>query len=355
MNLRTSAPRAQTGVSGNPQKRSLDWKGEEKFTKYPLATLLLVIGSVHGQDTQPLTQTGRIDLSNVNGRIDHFSADVKGNRLFMSALGNHTVEVLDVASGKRLRTLSDLAEPQGAYYDPSTNRLFIACAKDGTTKIFDGSTFQLLSTVKFSADADNVRYDARGQKVVVGYGDGALAFVDTNGKKTGEIPLEGHPESFQLEKTGTRVFVNVPDHKEIQVADLVKNTMLAKWPVTTATRNYPMAIYEARHRLLIGCRSPARMLVIDTESGKQTASVEIVGDSDDLFYDAARDRVYVIGGQGFVDVFEQNDGDHCNRIAHIATAPGARTGLFVPEWSKLFVAVPHRGEQRAEVLVYETK
>ena len=97
------------------------------------------------------------------------------------------------------------------------------------------------------------------------------------------------------------------------------------------------------------------MLAIDTETGKQTASIEIVGDSDDLFYDAAHSRVYVIGGQGFIDVFEQKDADHYDRVAHLPTAPGSRTGLFVPEWSKLFVAVPHRGEQRAEILVFETK
>ncbi len=116
-----------------------------------------------------------------------------------------------------------------------------------------------------------------------------------------------------------------------------------------------MALDESQHRLLIGCRAPARMLVIDTESGKQTASVEIVGDTDDLFYDAARKRVYVIGGQGFLDTFEQKDADHYAHLDHIATAPGARTGLFVPDWGKLFVAVPHRGAQRAEVLVYEVK
>jgi DNA-binding beta-propeller fold protein YncE len=323
--------------------------------KYSLATLLLLTGAVHGQDPQLLSLTSRIGLPNVNGRIDHFSADVKGKRLFMSALGNNTVEVLDVDSGERLRTLTDLAEPQGAYYDPSTNRLFVACAKDGSTKLFDAGTFQLLDTANFSADADNVRYDARSHRVIVGYGDGALAFLDSNGKKTGEIPLDGHPESFQLEKTGTRVFVNVPDKKEIQVADLVKNTLLGKWPVTSALKNYPMALDEGHHRLLVGCRTPARMLAIDTESGKQTASVEIVGDTDDLFYDAAHSRVYVIGGQGFVDVFEQKDADRYERTAHYPTAPGARTGLFVPEWSKLFVAVPHRGEQRAEILVYETK
>ncbi len=323
--------------------------------KYPLASLLLLIPPVQAQDSQPLSLISHIDLAGVNGRIDHFSADVRGKRLFLSALGNRTLEVLDVDSGKRLRTLSDIAEPQGAYFDPSTHRLFVASAKDGTAKVFDGRTFQLLETVRLGDDADNVRYDARGNRVIVGYGDGALAFLNPQGKKSAEILLAAHPESFQLEKTGTRVFVNVPDKREIQVADMVKMKLVANWPVTSARSNFPMALDEAHHRLLIGCRSPARLLAIDTESGKETASAEIVGDTDDLFYDEANSRVYVIGGEGFVDVLKPQGSGRYERIAHIATAPGARTGLFVPQWSKLFVAVPHRGEQRAEVLVYVVK
>src|ERR1035437_3622852 len=318
--------------------------------KLAIAVSLLFGGIMRGQVLK-----GRIELPNVEGRIDHFSPDLKGRRLFMAALGNHTVEVLDVQAGKRVHTIPNLAEPQGLYYNPSSNKLFAACAIDGAAKVFDGGTYQLLDTAKFSADADNIRYDARAQRVIVGYGDGALAFLDANGKKMGEIALDAHPESFQLEKSGTRAFVNVPDKKEIQVVDLAKNTMLSRWPVTSALKNYPMALDEAHHRLLIGCRAPARMLAIDTGTGKQTASVEIVGDTDDLFYDAARGRVYVIGGEGFVDVFEQKDADHYGRIAHLATAPGARTGLFVPDWGSLFVAVPHRGEQRMEILVYEAK
>jgi hypothetical protein len=189
---------------------------------------------------------------------------------------------------------------------------------------------------------------------MVGYGDGALAFLD-GGKKSGEISLDAHPESFQLEKAGVRAFVNVPDKKEVQVLDLAKRAMLDRWPVTSATNNYPMALDEGNHRLLIGCRTPARMLALDTASGKQMASVEIVGDTDDMFYDADKHRVYVIGGQGFVDVFEQKDPDHYNRVAHLPTATGARTGLFVPEWGKLFVAVPHRGAQGAKILIYEVQ
>ena len=317
---------------------------------------LLLLGTLmYAQPPKALTLSGKIELPNVNGRIDHFSADLTGRRLFMSALGNHTVEVLDIQNGKRLHTIPDLDEPQGVLYDPSSNHLFAACAKDGATKVFDGATFRLLGTVKLSGDADNLRYDPRDRQIVVGYGDGALGLLDANGKRLGEIPLDAHPESFQIERAGTRAFVNVPDKEEIEVADLATKSVISKWPITSARRNYPMALDEVHHRLLIGCRAPARMLAIDTETGKQIASFEIVGDTDDLFYDAAKRRVYVIGGQGTVDVFAQRDADHYERIEQIATAPGARTGLFVADWGKLFVAVPHRGEQHAAVLIYETQ
>src|SRR5215471_8196066 len=176
--------------------------------------VLLLGGIVQAQEPKALALKSRIELANVDGRIDHFSVDSKGQRLFMAALGNHTIEVMDIQNGSRLHTIPDLAEPQGLYFDPTSNHLFAGCARDGTTKVFDGSTFQLLETVQFPSNVDNIRYDARNRRIIVGYGAGALGFLDMNGKKTGEIPLDAHPESFQLEKSGTRAFVNVPDRKQ---------------------------------------------------------------------------------------------------------------------------------------------
>ena len=334
--------------------------------KYCVAALLLLNSLAVGQETSALPLKTHVALPNVDGRMDHFSVDIKGQRLFASALGNNTVEVIDLQSGQRVRTLSGLAEPQGLFYDALTNRLYAANGVDGATKIFDGATFQLLNTVKFSDDADNIRYDARSHGVAVGYGGekalrgrpqgtGALGILDSSGRLIREIVVDAHPESFQLEKTGTRVFVNVPDKQEVQVADFVKGTILGRWPTTVAKTCFPMALDEAHHRLFIGCRTPARLLVFDTESGQTVASPEIVGDTDDLFYDAARNRVYVIGGQGFIDVLQQKDPDHYERIARYATPPGTRTGLFVPDWGRLFAAVPQRGEQRSEILGYEAK
>jgi DNA-binding beta-propeller fold protein YncE len=333
--------------------------------KYWIASLLLFSSLAAGQEQTALSLRGRIALPNVNGRLDHFAVDVKGQRLFVSALGNHTVEVLDGEGGKRLRTLPDLDEPQGLYFDPATNRLFVATG-DGNARIYDGTDFQLLATIKFSSDADNIRYDARSHGVIVGYGGakgmtplsqgtGALAFFNANGKQSGAITLDAHPESFQFEKNGTRVFVNVPNKSEIQVADVPKKTALTRWPTNAAHSCFPMALDEGHQRLFTGCRSPARLLVFNTSTGQTMASPEIVGDTDDLFYDAARSRVYVIGGQGFIDVLQQSDADHYDRIARYATPPGTRTGLFVPEWERLFAAVPHRGEQGCEILIYEAK
>ena len=299
-----------------------------------------------------LRPAGSIPLPDVEGRIDHLGVDLTGKRLFVAALGNNTLETVDVTGLRVIKSVGGLHEPQGIRYLPESRRIVVANGGDGAVVFFDGSTFAIAATAKLSGDADNVRDDAKAGRVYVGYGSGALAVLDTNGKVLGDIRLSGHPESFQLEAGGPRIFVNVPSAGQIAVVDRDKRAVTATWPVSEARANYPMALDESRHRLFVGCRSPARMLVYDTESGKMISSVNIVGDTDDLFYDAAKKRLYVIGGGGFITVIEQQDADHYRTIQSLATAPGARTGLFVPELGQLFVAVPHRGAQRTEVRVY---
>lgn len=333
------------------------------LTSLLLTTLLVFSGAATGQESAVLTLDTHIPLPSVIGRIDHLSVDVKGQRLFVAAVDNHTLEVVDLKSGQRVHTITDLAEPQGVFYDTSTNRLFVACGLDGVTKIFDGTTLKVLATVKFPDDADNIRYDARGKGVIVGYagakqlrkreeGTGGLGFLDSNAKKTGDIVIDAHPESFQLEEAGTRLFVNVPEKKEIEVIDLVKHTVAARWPVS-AKNNFPMALDEAHHRVFVGCWLPPRLLVFDTDTGKEVATGEIAGSTDDLFYDSSRGRVYVLTSQGFLEVFQRKDSDHYDQIARYPTPPRTQTGLFVPEWGKLFAAVQKQGEQSAEIRVYQ--
>ena len=319
-----------------------------------LAGILAFAATLQSAELNALHQAQTIPLPAVEGRFDHFGVDVQGQRLFVSALGNNTLEVIDLRHGKRLTSIMGLREPQGVFFVPNENKLFVANGEDGTCRVFDGSSYKLLATVNFANDADNVRYDARQKLIYVGYGTGALGILAaTTGQKIGEISLRAHPESFQLEGSGQRIFVNMPDaNHTIAVVDRTKRSVITTWPVE-AQANFPMALDEIDHRLFVVTRKPPTLVVLDTESGKQVASYPAVGDADDVFYDAVRKRVYISGGEGFLDVFTQSNPDHYQPAGRIPTASGARTSLFVPDLNRLYLAVPHRGNQKAEIRVYE--
>ena len=316
--------------------------------------LVAALAAVAGQAAEPLKLESTIPLAGVEGRIDHMAADSSGRRLFVAALGNNTLEVVDLAAGKRVHSIAGLHEPQGVAYVANRNRVFVASGEDGKLKVFDGGSLSLIDTVNFLADADNVRYDPASHSIVVGYGAGALGVVDaTTGKRTADFPLDGHPESFQLETSGPRIFVNVPTAGHVAVVDR-RTHQAAKWPLSGNQANFPMALDEAEHRLFVGCRKPPRVAVFNTDTGKIVATLNCVGDTDDLFYDTALKRIYVSGGEGFLSVFQQ-DSNGYHPLAKIPTATGARTSLFVADLKRLYLAVPHRGGQSAEVRIYRTQ
>ena len=310
--------------------------------------------SVGGQ--APLTQVGTIELPRVEGRIDHLAYDAGTQRLFVAALGNNTVEVLDLKNGTHLKSLTGFREPQGIAAVSDVNLVAVANGQGEGLQTIDARDFHSVNSIRLGDDSDNVRYDAAAKRLFVGFGSGALAAIGAaDAKVIGQAKLAGHPESFQLERAGNRAFVNVPTAGQMVVVDRTAMKVIAAWPVTSARANYPMALDEANHRVFVGCRKPAKVLVYDTSTGNEVASFDIVGDTDDLFYDAARNRLYVTGGEGFVDVLQQQDGNRFVRSAHVASSAGARTSLFVPELNRVYLAVPHRGSQRAEIRIYEAR
>lgn len=314
--------------------------------------LLLATGGA-APSGPPLSLEQTIPLPEVQGRIDHLAVDLAGERLFVAALGNNTLEVIDLKEGKRIHTIKGLKEPQGVLYLPEFRRLLVTNGGDGTCQIFDGDSLALVDTVKFSGDADNIRYKPRGQQVYVGFGAGALgALAAPTGKHLWQVRLAGHPESFQLEESGPRIFVNVPPANRVAVIDRKKREDTAIWPLKNARDNFPMALAEPDRRLFIGCRNPAKIIIYDTDTGKTVGMLEIARDIDDIFYDRKAKRLYASCGEGFLYVFRQTAADHFAVMAKISTAKGARTSLFVPEQECLYLAVPHRGEQPAAVRVY---
>jgi hypothetical protein len=278
---------------------------------------------------------------------------VKRQRLYVAALGNDSLEVIDLNAGNVLPGVKGPKKPCGVRVLPESGEIVLASGEDGKVRVYSPA-LKLLGTVDGLDDADNVRLSPDAKLAYVGFGDGAIAIIDPRAyRKIAEVKLDGHPESFQLEQKGRRLFVNVPSAKQVEVIDLQKRSVIAKWPVREARDNFPMALDEAHGRLLVACRSPARLLVIDTGNGKTVQSLDCVGDADDLFYDAEAKQIYLTGGGGAFTIVRQNDPDHYAVVGTIATAPGARTSCFIPQTGRLYVAVPHRGAQGAELRVFD--
>jgi DNA-binding beta-propeller fold protein YncE len=307
----------------------------------------------------------KIPLGAVRGRIDHLAIDLARHRLFVAELGNGSLGVVDLSQGKLLRRIDGLAEPQGVAYFPATDTVYLASGGDGSLRRFKGDDLAPLGVTELGEDADNVRIDARAGQVVVGYGDGALALVDAaSGAKVGDIALPGHPEAFQVEAGGSRVFVNVPTARQIAVADRDAGRQVATWKLAgrgnvlkglfEGQGNFPMALDEAHGRLLVVDRNPPELLVFDTGRGELVARLPTCGDADDVFLDTKRGRAYVSCGEGFIAVVQRRGGDTYEEIGRVPTASGARTALFVPELDQLFLAVRASGGEPAAVWAFRS-
>ncbi len=307
-----------------------------------------------GHATSLMTLRQTIELPGVTGRIDHLALDAMSNRLFLAALENGTMEVVDLTVGKRIHSIDGLREPQGILYLSKSKRVIVASGGDGTVRSFDTNLFKEITRCDLGSDADNIRWESSTNLLYVGFGNGALGVLEAETlTKQGEIKLGGHPESFQLARFNDHIYVNVPDARQIAIIDRKNNTVMTSWAITAIAENYPMALDEAGKRLFVACRTPPRLLVYDTVSGDRLATAECVGDADDIFYDIKRNRIYVVGGEGFVDVFAGSASSTYLRLAHIRTSTGARTGLFVPKRGLLYIAAPAQEKLKAKVLVYQ--
>jgi DNA-binding beta-propeller fold protein YncE len=304
---------------------------------------------------QFLTLEKEIVLPNVQGRIDHIDINIKDRIAYVAALGNNTLEVVDLKSAKVTGSIKGLDEPQGVVYIAKHGELMIANGGTGECGFYNTITLKKTGSIKFNDDADDVRYDADADRIYVGYGSGGIAIIDAaSHKQVGDISLPAHPESFQFDAKAGKLWVNLPGAGIIGVADLKLLKLNSKWSKTLPSANFPMAYDEVQHRIIVGYRLPARLVVCDGETGKELFSAPMVGDVDDLYWDKSAKQIFVSGGGGAVNIFQQSGDTSYKQIADINTRSGARTSLLVPELGLFLIAARSADGQPATLLVYKT-
>jgi DNA-binding beta-propeller fold protein YncE len=301
----------------------------------------------------------------VEGKFDHFAVDLKGQRLFLAARANKTIEVFDMPTGKRIHTISGIGTPHAEYYVPDTQELLVAVGDEGTCTFLKGDTFDVVKKVKISVGADSIAYDPGGKRLYIvnggkdvdNYQYSLVSVIDvTQRQDVADIRVDGAElEAMAVERSGTRLFVNMKTLKQVGIIDRNTQKVVSTWPIPGAGVNTPITFDETNHRLFVGARQPAEVVVFDTETGKVVTTVSCVGDADDMSYDKQRKRIYVTGEQGLISVIAQRDADHYEPIATIRTRRDARNSIFVPELKRFFVGVPRDGQQEAKVLVFQVE
>lgn len=320
------------------------------------------------------------DGSAIPGRLDHLAYDPATGRLFVAALQQGSLEVVDLNQGKRIKRITGLGKPQGIAVVSSAGCVVVACGDENAVHVYSLADLKQRAVTTVGQDADNVRCDGT-NRVFVGFGrniGGGLAVYDAHAmRKVTDIWLGSHPESFQfdLRPGQSRMFVNLPGQKRatndggVAAIDRSTGRRLAMWPLTGAAQNFPMAFDSVHDRVYIASRKPPQVIALDGKTGTEISRAPCVADSDDLFYDAATDRVLVIGGghrtgdaappgashpgdDAALEVFQADGHGKLAKIASVATAPHARTGYFAPERRAIYVVCPPHGGEDAKILEF---
>jgi DNA-binding beta-propeller fold protein YncE len=246
---------------------------------------------------------------------------------------------------------------------PELNKLFLASGDDGMLRVFRGDTLELLDSIHLEQGPNRVVYEPKSKLVYVGYGGkdagkdyGEVGIIDAqNDKVVGDIKVMAHPSELLLDKVGKTLFVFVSIANKLQVIDTHKREVLSTWPVTSQ-RPGDATFDESTSRLFIGTRTPAEMVAMDSNSGREIAHFPTPEGMDGVYFDTGRKRIYVSGGRdspvGFVYVYQQKDADHYQTIGKIPTRGGSGTSFWCPELDRYYVVAPMTGKEQAGILVF---
>lgn len=309
----------------------------------------------------PLKLLGETALPGYTGDFDHLAVDLKANRLFLAAEDHGTIEVFNLSTGKHEQTLTTFNTPHSIFLVPGTNRIIVTDSGKGMSRVLDSRTLKVVGHIDLAEGADSSNYDpSTGHFYIITGGKDVgmkVSYLNEIDPKSGKLLRQlkidsDHTEALRTEQQGDRLFINVADKNYVAVVDKKTLKVIAHWAIKGAQTNLCMALDEPDHRLFVVTRNPTKLFVLDTKSGETVAAIDVPATVDGVFYDRDRNRIYVLGAVGQIGVYQQIDPDHYKELARVPSAEGGKSGLFVPDMNRLFVAASPGKHVGGKVLWY---
>lgn len=334
----------------------------KNFAGCLLLTIAAITTSATSQATAPLKLVKTVALPGYTGDFDHFAIDRVRGRILIAAEDHATLEIFDLKSGDHLKTIAGFGAPHSILVRPSSSNILVTDS-DKMTSVLDAETYAKKDQVTLTPGADSAGYDAAANiwYVVTGGKDVKMktakieAINPDTGKKLGEIEFnDNHVEAMALEKNGDRIFINLTETNKLAVVNRKTMKEIAQWPVPPAKENAMVALDEAAHRLYVVCRNPGMVVAMNSDTGAVVSTAPAPLRSDEVMMDVATHRLYVPGGQGYMGVYDTSDPDKLKQLAKVPTAPGAKTGILLPDLKLVLLAAsPGETKNVAKIMTFQ--
>jgi DNA-binding beta-propeller fold protein YncE len=280
------------------------------------------------------TSLNILDYLTLNGR-DLFVAGTSLGSLFKIEIDPNKQ-----GTGKTVMELMGATGVHGVAVVPSKNVAFFTKGGDNTVGVLDPKTLKLLGSIPVADDPDAILYAERANLIYVANGDAKIAtLIDPDTQATvGAIQLGGKPEFSAIDPRDGLLYQNLKDTNSVVVVDLIKRSVVERWPLKPCEGPSGLAIDSEHRRLFSVCSGNAMLVVFDLERHHLIAAIDVVDRPDSVAFDPLLRRIYTAGVGGKLTVIQQNNPDSYKVLENISTHYGAHTLALDPESHKVYIA-----------------
>lgn len=308
-----------------------------KWKKLLCASGVAMLATTGQAQTPPAYSLTKTVALGAPDRWDYVVTDPATGRVYV-AHGDR-VTVLDAETGEIVGQVEGMpGGTHGVAISSATGQGFTDDGEKAEAVVFDPKTFKVLRRIHAADDADGMVLDPATGRIFVVEGDpGTMTVIDPKTDKAVATINAGEKMEYLAADRSGNVYVAGEAKSDLLKINARTAKIVARWPMPDCKSPHGLTFDQKGERVFIGCAN-AKMMVVDTQSGRVVADLPIGLGNDALAFDPVRRRVFSSNGRdGTISVYQQLSPDKYESMASITTAVSARTMAVDTRTGRLFV------------------